>query len=292
METQNITNTISNSLNTLFTNLHNSLNDNVFQILDDITFIDGDILNHKYFSALLIDKANGIIIIANCLLFAVLIYYAASFLFSHFSLSKSIQTPYQFIAKFVLCAILINSSDFLCDQIINIVDIITDCIRNIGFSFFSIDVSFVYLSKELTSVFRSETTQLINVFTFDGILSSFMYFGFINLLFTYSLRYIFINILILFLPFALLSICLDSTFWIFKMWLKNFISILFVQIFISVILLIIMSLKYSFSDNTVKILYIGALFALMRANSFIREFFSGFTSDITNGISYMKNLLG
>ena len=292
METQNITNTISNSLNTLFTNLHNSLNDNVFQILDDITFIDGDILNHKYFSALLIDKANGIIIIANCLLFAVLIYYAASFLFSHFSLSKSIQTPYQFIAKFVLCAILINSSDFLCDQILNIVDIITDCIRNIGFSFFSIDVSFVYLSKELTSVFRSETTQLINVFTFDGILSSFMYFGFINLLFTYSLRYIFINILILFLPFALLSICLDSTFWIFKMWLKNFISILFVQIFISVILLIIMSLKYSFSDNTVKILYIGALFALMRANSFIREFFSGFTSDITNGISYMKNLLG
>lgn len=292
METQNITDTIINSLNTLFTNLHESLNDNIFKILDELTFVNTDILGHKYFFSLLTDKANGIILIANSLLFAILIYYAISHLFSHFSLPTSSQTPLQFISKFILCGILINFSDFICEQIIYIFDIITNCVRSIGFSFFSIDVSFVFLSNELNGVFLSESLPLVNIFTFDGILKSFIYFGFINLLFTYSLRYIFLKILILLFPFALLTICLDSTKWIFKMWLKNFISLLFVQIFIAIILLITMCLKYSFSDYTIKILYIGSLFALMRANVFIREFFSGFTSDISNGFNSMKNFLG
>ena len=129
METQNITNTISNTLNTLFTNLQKSLDENVFKILDEITFIDTDIINSKYFSNLLSDKSNGLIILANSLLFAILIYYGASFLFSHFSPSKNHQKPLPFLCRFVLCAILINYSEFICEQIIYVFSIITDCVR-------------------------------------------------------------------------------------------------------------------------------------------------------------------
>lgn len=292
METNNITDTIVNSLNTIFKNLQDSLDGNVFKILDEITFINTDILDNSYFSNLLSDKANGIILIANALLFAVLIYYAISHLFSHFSMSNSSQSPLQFISKFVFCALLINFSEFICEQIIYIFSLVTDCVRNIGLSFFSINVSFSLWSEQVNDVFLSETFPSIDIFTFAGILKSFLCFGSINLLFTYSLRYIFIKILILFFPFAILSICLDSTKWIFKMWLKNFASLLFVQIIVSVILLITISLKYTFSDTTIKVLYIGTLFALMKANSFIREFFSGFATDVTNGFNSMRNLLG
>ncbi|MBR3133673.1 MAG: hypothetical protein IKG42_06435 [Clostridia bacterium] len=261
METQNITNTISNSLNSLFSSLQKSLDDDIFKALDKLTFIDSDILNSKYFSNLLTDKANGLIVLANALLFGVLLYYACSYLFSRFSLTKHSQSPLQFLSKFVVCAILINFSGFICEQILYVFDIITDCVRQIGFFFFSINVSFEFWSKELHDVFLAETVNpMINIFTFDGILQSFIYVGLINLLFTYSLRYIFISILILFFPFAILSLILDSTNWIFKMWMKNFFSLLFVQIFISVVLLLIISIKYSFTDYTVKILYIGRSF--------------------------------
>ena len=292
MESQSVTDIIINSLNTLFSNLYSSLEDSIFTILDEITFINTDILGNKYFNNLLTDKANGIILIANSLLFAILIYYSITHLFSHFSYNHSAQRPLEFISKFILCAIILNFSDFICEQIIYIFDLITNCIRNIGVFFFSIDISFTFFSKEINNVFLIESSPIVNIFSLDGILKSFICFGFINLLFTYSLRYIFIKILILLFPFAILSACLDSTRWIFKMWLKNFISLLFIQIFISIILLITISLKYSFSDYTIKILYIGSLFALMRANSFIREFFSGFTSDISNGFNSMRNYLG
>lgn len=292
MENKNITNSITNSINTLFTNLHKSLDDGMFKILDEITFINNDILNRKYFSGLLNDKVSGLIILANALLLAVLIYFGISYLFSRFSITKSYQSPLQFISKFIICAILINSSDFILDQILYIIGIITDCVRNIGISIFSFNVSFTFLSEELNKVFLSETFPMVNVFTFEGIIHTFLYYGFINLLFTYSLRYIFLNIFILLFPFAILSFALDSTSWILKMWLKNFFSLLLVQVVVSIILMITMSLKYSYSDSTVKILYIGCLFALLKANSFMREFFSGFATDISNGINSMKNLLG
>lgn len=75
------------------------------------------------------------------------------------------------------------------------------------------------------------------------------------------------------------------------MWIKNFLSLLSIQIVVAIIMMIILSIKYSFSDETVKILYIGALYALMKASSFIKDFSSGFTTDISTGISNIKNTL-
>lgn len=111
------------------------------------------------------------------------------------------------------------------------------------------------------------------------------------MLFTYAVRFIFIKILILISPFAFLSIALDQSKWIFKIWLKNFLGQLFTQLFICVILLIMFSFQNSFGETTTKLLYIATLFCLIKGSSFVKDFTSGFTSDVSTSLSNIKNNL-
>lgn len=291
MDSSTILESINSSINSLYSSLIHSFSSDTFEILDNITFINSDIINNKYFKNFLDYKSQSILYIVNSLLIAFLIYYAISFLFSHF-FGNSVENPLQFLIKFTVCAICINFSYFICEQIINIFEIITNLIREYAFSIFSIDVSFSYLAKQLDKLYIKElTSSSAFMFSFDGILQLFITFGFFNLLFTYSYRYILIKLLILLSPFFILSFCLNSTKWLFKMWLKNFISMLSIQIIVSLLLTIIISLKYSFDDSTIKILYIGALYTLMKVSSFVKDFSSGFTTDITTNISSIKNIL-
>ena len=143
---------------------------------------------------------------------------------------------------------------------------------------------------KISKLFFSDLTVPFKFFSFDGILKSFLSFGFVNLLFTYSVRFIFIKILVLLSPIAFLSLCLDQSTWIFKVWLKNFVSQLFTQIVICVILLVIYSLDTFSNPTIVKLLYIASVVCLMRASSFVKDFSSGFTSDVSSSFSSIKNM--
>ena len=86
---------------------------------------------------------------------------------------------------------------------------------------FSLQLSFSLIYEKITVLFESDLPNMLSVFSFDGVLRAFISFGFVNLLFTYSVRFIFVKILILMSPFAFLSVALDQSKWIFKIWLKN-----------------------------------------------------------------------
>ena len=61
-----VTTNIINTINTIFENLFSSIDSNLYNVLDDIVFINKDILNDKYFSKLFgTSTANGILLIAN-----------------------------------------------------------------------------------------------------------------------------------------------------------------------------------------------------------------------------------
>ena len=45
----NVTETIINTINTIFENLFSSIDNNLYSVLDDITFISTDILNDSNF---------------------------------------------------------------------------------------------------------------------------------------------------------------------------------------------------------------------------------------------------
>ena len=98
METTNtVTQTIIDTINTIFENLFSSIDNNLYSVLDNITFIGSDILNDKNFENIFgTSTSNGILLIANSLLLAYILYYSIKYLVSHFTYSRT-DTPGSFI---------------------------------------------------------------------------------------------------------------------------------------------------------------------------------------------------
>lgn len=128
----------------------------------------------------------------------------------------------------------------------------------------------------------------INVFSLDGIIKGTLTVSLLNLVFSYSLRYVMIKILILLSPFAFLSLIMENTAHFFKSWYRNVFSLLFVQIVVSIILLLLFSMDYSKANLLNKFIYIGGIYALIRANSIVRELFGGMSTSVQSGMSRLK----
>ena len=284
----NITEIIIKTINSLFENLFSSIDNNIYNILDDITFVNSNILKDNFFKNIFgTTSQNGILLIANSLIIGMILYYLFRLLYSHF-LSIEIEKPIQFLFKLIILAIVINCSFFICEQLITINSYISSSIREVGESLFKVNISFTELVKKLNSVVSISTSNF-NAFSLDGIIKSFISIELLNLVFIQSLRYILIKVFILITPFAILSLISHSTSWFFKTWAKSFFSLLIIQSFISLILLIIFSINSNTSNILTKLMYIGALFAITKSNSYIKELIGGVSTNINNSFSYLKN---
>lgn len=281
---QVIIDTINNLLNTLFSSIDNS----VYNTLDELSFIDNTILNNSLFEKLFSNNSNNsLILICNSLLIAVCIYYCFKLMYSYFS-GIQVERPYQFVFKLLIFGIFINSSYFICELFIYFNSLFSDSIREIGQNILGEKICFSNLIENLNSTVTVDSPNL-NVFSFNGLIKSLVSISFMSLLFSYSLRYIMLKVFILLTPFALLTLINNSSSWFFKSWLKVFISLLFIQPFISIILLIIFALDFANPDVTSKILCIGSIYALIRANSFVQHFIGGISTDVTQNFKLLKN---
>lgn len=279
MDNNTITETIISTINSIFEQLFGSVDNNLYSTLDDITFINSDILKDNYFQNIFgTSTTNGILLISNSLLLGIIIYFAIKYLLSHFTYTE-IESPKQFIFKLIIFGICMNFSYFLLEQFINIIFNISIAIRGIGESFFNKNICF----SELINVINSNISinvSTLNIFSLDGILKGTITFSLLNLVFSYSLRYIMIKVFALLSPFAILSLSLNNTSWFFKVWAKNLFSLLFIQIIVALVLVILFSTNYSNSDLLSKFIYIGGIYALIKANSFVREFIGGISTNI------------
>lgn len=290
IEDQNISQIIKDIINSIFSDLFSSIDNNLYSILDEITFIKSDILYDSYFQNLFgTSSTNGILLIANSLLIGFILYYAINLLFSHYSYSE-VQKPTQYIFRVILFVILMNSSYFICEQFINLISNISLAIRQVGENILGKDICFNSLISELNKIISIEGNNF-NLFSLDGLIKSFISISLFNLAFNYSLRYIMLKVFILICPFAILSLINKNTLWIFKSWIRITLSLLIFQIFISLILLIIFSIEYS-NNLFSKLLYIGGIYALIKANQFLREFMGGISTDVNNSISSFKFFTG
>lgn len=277
---QVIIDTINNLLNTLFSSVDNS----VYETLDNLAFVNITIFDTSFFKNIFGDgSSNGLIIIANSLLLAVCLYYSFKLLYSYFT-GAQIERPYQFVFKLLIFGIVINSSQLICEGLIYINSVISAAIRDVGKEILGEEICFSTLIQNLNSVITVDSTNF-NVFSFDGLLKSLISISFINLLFSYSLRYIMIQVLILLTPFAFLTLINNSTSCFFKSWIKIFLSLLFIQPFISIVLLIVFALDFESSDIASKILCIGSIYALIRANSYVQHFIGGISTDISQNFT-------
>ena len=286
-EITNISQVIIDTINNLLNSLFSSIDNSVYNTLDNLAFIDDGILTDSFFEKFFGQNSNtSLLVIANSLLIAVCLYYCFKLLYSHLS-GISVEKPYQFVFKLLIFAIFINCSYYIGQFFIYFTSLISSLIREIGESILNTDISFSALIENLNSVISIDSAS-INVFSFDGILKSIISVSFVSLLFTYSLRYIMIKVLLLLMPFAFLTLINSSSSWFFKAWLKVFLSLLFIQPFISIILLIVFALDFSSSDITSKILCIGSLYALIRANSYVQSFIGGISTTVSQNFNFMK----
>ncbi len=288
-ENINLTEIILNSINELFSKLFSSIDNSIYSVLDDITFVNTDILSNNAFQKILGESSSeGILLICNSLVLGFIIYYAINYLISHLTYSK-IDSPKQFIFKCVIFIAIMNSSFWICEEIINIVSTITNGISELGIDLFNSKINFSnFINNINQNIYSSQET--LSIFSFDGIIKSFTSFGLINLVFTYSLRYIMIQIFVLLSPFAFLSLITNSSEWFFKVWIKTFLSLLLVQILISLILLLSFSIELVQNSSFSKLLYIGIIYALTKSNSYMKELFGGISYNVNNAIaSFSKN---
>lgn len=283
-DTNNITQIITDTINTVLSNLFSSIDNNLYSLLDEITFINSDILNDKNFENIFGTSAsNGILLIANSLLLGIILYFAIRFLLSHFTYSQ-IERPHSFLLKLVICGICMNCSYFLLSFFLDIFSNITLAIRDLGENLFNKNICFSELILDVNNNMALNTSS-IDIFSLDGLIKGTISLSLLNLVFSYSFRYILIKVFVLISPFAILSNCLYSTSWFFKSWFKNLFSLLFIQIIVSLILLILFSMDYSSEDLITKFIYIGAIHSLIRANSFVREFIGGVSTTFAQNVN-------
>ena len=270
-------------------NMFSSIDNSIYSALDKISFIDSSIINSPYLEKLFgTSSVFGILMIANSLLIGFLLYFTAKYLLSNFSGTVHSQNPMQFILKLIFIGICMNGSFFICEQIINLNSLISSSIREVGSNFLNTNICFSNLINILNSIVSiEENTQ--NFFSIDGIIKTIVSIGFINLVFIYSIRYILIKVFVLLSPFAILCSSTEASFGFFKAWLKCFISLLFIEIFSSLILIVMFSIEYSPSDVVSKLLFVGSIFALMKANNYVREFIGGLSLDVQNSMYALRN---
>ena len=279
MDNSNVTQTIISTINNIFEQLFSSIDNNLYSTFDKITFINSDILKDNYFRNIFgTSTTNGILLIANSLLIAIIIYFAIKYFLAHFTYSK-IESPKQFIFKLIIFGICMNFSYFLLEKFLDLFYDISLSIQNIGESIFQKNISFSTLINTINSTIYIGGAS-INIFSVNGLLKGTLTFTLLSLVFSYSFRYIMIKVFVLISPFAILSLCLDNTSWFFKAWIKNLFSLLLIQIIVSLILVILFSVNTSNNDLFSKFIYIGGIYALIKANSFVRGFIGGISTNI------------
>ena len=288
MENSNLTTSIIETINSIFETLFSSIDTTIYSVLDELTFIDKNILNNSIFQKIFGSTGNnGLLVIANSLLVGFSLYYAIRLIYSYY-MNLQIERPYQFIFKLLIFGIVMNCSYFICNQFIQINSFISDAIRTVGSNIFGHDISFSELINKLNYLSIKENE--FNIFSFDGLIKSFISISLFNLIFSYSLRYIMVKVFILITPFAILSLINESTSWFFKTWLRTVLSLLFQQSLVAIILLIIFS-----SNNIIsQLMCIGGIYALVRANSYIRSLIGGISTDVSNNFNisskFLKNI--
>ena len=165
---------------------------------------------------------------------------------------------------------------------------ITIALKSIGESLFGSSISFSELINKINSNMTINFSS-IDIFSLDGLIKGTLSLSLLSLVFSYSLRYIMIKLFILLSPFSFLSLILGSTSWFFKSWAKNLFSLLFIQIIVALVLLIMFSLDFTSSNLLNKFIYVGGIYALIRANSFVKEFIGGISTNVSQIVNNFSN---
>ena len=278
---------ILDTINTLCQSLFSSIDNTIFSLLDELIFINSSITETNYLEKIMgLNINSGLLILANSLLIAFVLYYAIR-RFTAFFNGQEVESPYKFVIRAIFICIFMNFSLSICSEIISFSYEITNFISDLGSNIFNKTISFSSLINELSGN--------SNIFSIDGVLTSMLSISSLSLVITFTFRYILAKILILISPFAFLCLLNKNTSGFFKSWLKSFLSLLLVQIIVALILLLPFAILKDHSSTLFsKFLLIGSVYALQKSNQFVKEFMNGtgISTDFNSGINGIRTILG
>lgn len=288
--TSSLTTNIIQTINSIFETLFSSIDNSIYQVLDDFTFINSDILNNSIFEKIFgTNSSNGLLVIANSLLVGFAIYYAIRLTYSYY-MNLQVERPFQFIFKLLIFGIVMNFSFVICEEFLDLNNFISEAVRSIGYNLYGHEISFSELITQLNDMLSTNQTNF-TIFSFDGLIKSFISVSLLNLVFSYSLRYVMVKLFVLITPFAILSLTNQSTSWFFKTWFRTILSLLLQQSFVSLILLLIFSVDFSSENILSKLICIGGMYALIRTNQYMRSLVGGISTDVSNNVNIGTNML-
>lgn len=287
---ESITQTIIDTINTIFSSIFSSIDNSMYDTLNDLAFLSSDILENSFFQNFFnSSNHSNILLIANSLLIGFSLYYCIRLLFSYL-IGNPIEHPYSFLLKLLLFGICMNQSLFFCKECLHLNYLLSSSILELGENLLGTSINFNQLINRLNSIISIDSDSL-NVFSFDGIIRSFISVSFFNLILSYSLRYIMVQLFILICPFAFLTLLNKSTSSFFYAWLRIFLSLLLLQDFIAFILVLLFSIQVSNQDILSKLYCIACLYALIRSNHYIQSLIGGINTNISVHVQNFKNSL-
>lgn len=282
-EAINLGDLICDSLNTIFFKIFSSIDHTIYSNLDNILFIRSDMINDLKFQQLFgTDSTNGLLLIANSLIFGIILFYILRFATSHLIYSK-IDSPYQFAFKCIIFVACANSSFWICEQIVTLADLISSSICEVGYFINGTEISFSNLINTINSTLYP-SLETFDIFSFDGILKLGSSLGILYILFVYAVRFILCKILILLSPFAVISLIHHQFDGFFKGWLQQFLTLLSMQIFVAIVLSLGFCLEFYSGNILSQLIYFGIIVILTKCHSHTKKTF-------THMFSYSHNTL-
>lgn len=269
---------IINNLNIIAEKMFKSVETQVFKTLDDIALIGTDILKTEPLKNIFFEnETNGLIIIANSLIIFFIIHYVLSNLISMYNGSK-IPNMYSFMIRIIFVILLVNSSYYICEQILNIFELFTNSIDIFSEDMVNQKISFENLKEVIVSINDFMSSDLLSL---NGIIKGMISFGAVSVLINFSIRYVTVIFLIIISPFAFVSLASDLSNEIFKTWMKLISTNLFIQIIVKLLLLI--PIAYKKTNSTMyKIILVGTIYLIYKVNNFAKEILVKFTSEVKN----------
>ena len=277
---EEVVNLIINTINTIFSNLLSSIDTKIYTDLDNIVFINKDLVSNSFFQNIL--GSHGLIYLADSFLVGFTLYYIFKLYYANFN-EVQIEKPYQFLFKMFFFVLVIHFSYFICEQILNLNYFVSSSIKEICSNISNKDVSFTNLIRNINNNASSEDLAF-DLFSIHGIVQSITSTGLFGLMLSYSVRYILVQFFIMCSPLAILCLINNSTSWIFKNWSKCFLSLIVLQCFIPLILTICF-----ITDDSSNFLSVASIYALTKINHYVREIFGGLNLEVSSNMSSLFN---
>lgn len=291
LNTSEIVSIVLEVINSIGSNLLTSIDETIFPLLDKLVFIDTNIFStgEKFNKLLSSSPSNGVLVLANCLFTAFILYYAGRLIIANLTATQ-IESPSKFCIRAFLSGITMNYSLSICKFLISSTSLISTFFCALGKNVFAKDISF----QTLLAILDNGTVETLNIVSLNGILSAILSISSFGLILNFAFRYILIEVLIILSPFAILCTMNTSTVGFFKSWFKSLLSLLILQIIISIMLLIPFTLLKESNDVLFnKVLLVGSIMALLKSNHFVKEFIGGIGigTNFQSGIAGMRSII-